>query len=155
MKGNASVIQMLNTRLAAELSAMDLYLLQGRMLQDWGYRKLSERLVHESGDEREHADLLIQRILFLGGVPNVTKRIEMGVGGNPQEMLAHDLDYELEVADGLNQGIELCDQSLDNGTRQLLVQLLRDTEDDHIFWLRSQLHLIETLGQANYLSQQL
>jgi bacterioferritin len=70
-------------------------------------------------------------------------------------MLAHDLDYELEVANGLNQGIELCEQSLDHGTRQVLIQLLTDTEGDHIFWLESQLHLIATLGLPTYLSQQL
>lgn len=155
MKGNSAVVDMLNVRLAAELSSMDLYLLQGRMLQDWGYNKLAERLVHESGDERQHADLLIQRILFLGGTPDVFKRLPLQVGGSPKEMLVNDLEYELEIATALNQGIELCDQSRDNGTRQVLVELLKETEDDHIFWLESQLHLIDSLGLQVYLAQQL
>jgi bacterioferritin len=155
MKGNPSVIAMLNTRLAAELSSMDLYLLQGRMLHDWGYGKLSERLVHESGDERQHADLLIQRILFLEGVPDMTKRLNLTVGTNPEEMFKGDLQYEYEVANGLNEGIALCEQARDSGTRKVLQQLLSDTEDDHILWLETQLRLIASLGLQAYLAEQL
>jgi bacterioferritin len=155
MKGNPSVIAMLNTRLAAELSSMDLYLLQGRMLHDWGYNKLSERLVHESGDERQHADLLIQRILFLGGSPDMSKRLDLSVGANPEEMFKGDLQYEYEVANGLNEGIVLCEQARDSGTRRVLQQLLSDTEDDHILWLETQLRLIASLGAQAYLAEQL
>jgi bacterioferritin len=155
MKGNPSIVAMLNTRLAAELSSMDLYLLQGRMLQDWGYGKLGERLVHESGDERQHADLLIQRILFLDGVPDMTKRLNLAVGANPQEMFEGDLQYEYEVANGLNEGIALCEQARDSGTRKILQQLLSDTEDDHILWLETQLRLIASLGLQAYLAEQL
>lgn len=155
MKGNPSVIAMLNTRLAAELSSMDLYLLQGRMLHDWGYNKLSERLVHESGDERQHADLLIQRILFLEGVPDMSKRLTLTIGANPEEMFKGDLQYEYDVANGLNEGIALCEQALDSGTRKVLQQLLSDTEDDHILWLETQLRLIASLGLKGYLAEQL
>lgn len=155
MKGNPSVIAMLNTRLAAELSSMDLYLLQGRMLQDSGYSKLAERLVHESGDERTHADLLIQRILFLDGVPDMTKRLDLAVGTNPEEMFKGDLQYEYDVAKGLNDGIALCEQARDSGTRKVLQQLLSDTEDDHILWLETQLKLIASLGLQAYLAEQL
>jgi len=155
MKGNPTIIAMLNTRLAAELSSMDLYLLQGRMLHDWGYTKLAERLVHESGDEREHADLLIQRILFLEGVPDLGNRLNLAVGTNPEEMFKGDLQYEYEVANGLNEGIALCEQLQDSGTRKVLQQLLSDTEDDHILWLETQLRLISSLGSKGYLAQQL
>lgn len=155
MKGNPSVVAMLNERLAAELSSMDLYLLQGRMLQDWGYHKLSERLIHESADEREHADLLIQRILFLGGVPDMSKRLSLALGANPQEMFQGDLQYEYDVATGLNQGIALCERVADGGTRQLLQRLLKDTEDDHIYWLETQLKLIGAIGVQGYLAEQL
>ena len=155
MKGKPTVIAMLNERLAGELGSTDLYLLQGRMLQDWGYNKLHERLVHESSDERNHADLLIQRILFLDGVPDMSTRVKVVVGSNPQEMLENDLQYELDVARGLNEGIALCDKEGDNGTRALLTELLKETENDHIFWLESQLKLIGVLGLDKYLAQQL
>ncbi len=91
MKGKPNVISMLNTRLAAELSAMDLYLLQGRILENWGYRKLQERFVHESSDERGHADRLIQRILFLDGEPDLAPRLKLSAGKNPKEMLENAL----------------------------------------------------------------
>lgn len=155
MKGKPVIISMLNARLAAELSAMDLYLLQGRMLENWGYRKLQERFVHESEDERGHADRLLQRILFLDGEPDMTSRLNLRPGKNPKEVLENALAYELEVAEALNAGIKLAENEGDNGTRHLLEALLKDTEEDHIFWLEAQLRLIATLGQDKYLAQQL
>lgn len=155
MKSKPVIISMLNTRLSAELSAMDLYLLQGRMLESWGYHKLKERFVHESSDERGHADRLIQRILFLEGEPDLSQRLKLSAGKNPKEMLQNALEYELEVAKALNEGIKLSETEGDNGTRQLLEELLKDTEEDHIFWLESQLKLISALGAEKYLAQQL
>jgi bacterioferritin len=155
MKSKPVILSMLNTRLSAELSAMDLYLLQGRMLENWGFRKLQERFVHESSDERGHADRLIQRILFLDGEPDLAPRLKLSTGKNVKEMLDNALEYELEVATALNAGIALSEKEGDNGTRHLLEQLLKDTEEDHIFWLESQLKLIASLGLDKYLAQQL
>lgn len=155
MKGKPVIISMLNERLAAELSAMDLYLLQGRMLENWGYHKLQERFVHESEDERGHADRLIQRVLFLDGEPDMTSRLSLRPGKNPKEVLENALAYELEVAEALNAGIKLAETEGDNGTRHLLEELLKDTEEDHIFWLEAQLRLIAALGLDKYLAQQL
>jgi bacterioferritin len=155
MKSKPVILSMLNARLAAELSAMDLYLLQGRMLENWGYRKLHERFVHESSDERGHADRIIQRILFLDGSPDLAPRLKLQTGNNPKDMLENALEYELDVAKALNEGIKVSESEGDNGTRHLLEQLLKDTEEDHIFWLESQLKLIGTLGLEKYLAQQL
>lgn len=155
MKISDKVVNKLNALLAGELSAMDIYLLQGRMLGDWGYSKLEERLVHESSDERGHADLIIQRILLLEGEPNMLARTAAAVGKTPQEMLEFDLTYELDVANALNEGIALCVAEKDNGTRELLEQLLVETESDHIFWLESQLKLIKAVGIQRYLTEQM
>ena len=155
MKGKSVVIDKLNELLAGELSSMDLYLLQGRMFEDWGYTKLQERLIHESSDERGHADALIQRILFLEGEPNLAARIKISVGKTPREMLENDLKYELDMAKVLNEGIALCVAEGDNGTRVLLDQLLKDTESDHIFWLQTQLRLMDEVGTQQYLAEQM
>ncbi len=155
MQGKKEIIEALNELLAGELSAMDLYLLQGRMCRDWGYSKLEERLVHESADERGHADALIERILFLEGEPDLASRLKLSVGKNPQEMLENDLAYELDVASNLNRCIQLCVREGDGGSRALLERLLQDTEDDHIFWLESQLSVIEEIGKPRYLAEQM
>lgn len=155
MQGTATVIEVLNRQLILELTSMDVYLQQGRMLEDWGYQKLKERLVHESGDERQHADRLIQRILFLEGEPQVLARKEVAIGASPQAMLENDLRYEYEVAKKLNEGIAVCVAASDNASRALLEDLLKETENDHIFWLEAQLFLIDSLGVQNYLAQQL
>lgn len=155
MKGNPKVVDRLNALLAGELSAMDLYLLQGRMFEDWGYHKLKERFVHESSDEREHADKLIQRILLLGGEPDVTGRIKTPSGKTPKVMFENDLKYELDVARNLNDAIALCVAEGDNGTRALLEHLLVETENDHILWLESQLSVIADVGIERFLAEQL
>ena len=155
MQGNPAIIQTLNSLLAEELTSMDLYLLQGRMFEDWGYHKLKERIVHESADEREHADSIIQRILFLGGEPDVMARVSLAVGTSPQTILENDLKYELAISNKLNEAIALCAAEGDNTTRALLERLLVDTESDHIFWLQSQLTLIEQVGLQQYLAEQM
>lgn len=155
MHGKQAVVDALNHILAHELSAMDVYLQQGRMCGDWGYTKLEERLVHESGDERTHADRLIQRILFLDGEPNVLARVELAIGRNVEEMLSGDLSYELTVAKKLNEAMQLCVDQGDNASRALLEDLLKETESDHIHWLESQLFLINDVGRALYLAQQI
>lgn len=155
MKADREIIDCLNGLLTNELTAIDQYFVQARMLEDWGLAKLHERIAHEADDERGHADRLVNRILFLEGQPDVASRAALKIGSNPREMLANDLDYELEVARALNEAIELCRKQGDNGTREMLEELLRDTEEDHIFWLQQQLSLIEKVGLKKYLSEQL
>jgi bacterioferritin len=155
MKGNSEIIECLNTLLTNELTAIDQYLVQSRMLEDWGYVKLQARIGHEADDERGHVEKLIKRILFLEGEPDVASRVKLKIGKNPKDMLANDLELELQVAEALNAAIALCRDKRDNGTRELLEELLRDTELDHIFWLEQQLNAIEELGLENYLQEQL
>lgn len=155
MKGNGEIIDCLNALLTKELTAIDQYFVQARMLEDWGFTKLYERIGHEADDERGHADRLVKHILFLDGQPDVGSRAALEIGSNPSEILANDLEYELEVARALNEAIALCRKHGDNGTREMLEELLRDTEGDHIFWLEQQLSLIEKVGLKNYLSEQL
>jgi bacterioferritin len=155
MKGNREIIDCLNALLANELSAVDQYLVQAHMLQDWGFTKLHERIGHETDDERGHVARLVKRILFLEGQPDVGSRTELRIGSAPREMLANDLEFEVDVARTLNDAIALCRKKGDNGTREMLEELLHDTEDDHIFWLQQQLALIEKLGLKRYLQEQL
>lgn len=155
MKGSNEIINCLNVLLAHELTAIDQYVVQARMFEDWGLTKLYERIGHEADDERGHVGRLVQRILFLEGQPDVASRAKLRIGGDPKEMLVNDLEYELEVAQALNEAIILCRDKRDNGTREMLEELLRDTEDDHIFWLQQQLSLIEKIGLKKYLAEQL
>jgi len=155
MKGDSEVIGRLNALLANELTAIDQYFVQSRMFEHWGYMKLHERISHESDDERGHADNLVKRILFLDGQPDVTARAALNIGTNPKEILENDLAFEIEVAKSLNDAIALCREKIDNGTRELLEELLADTERDHILWFETQLRLIDDVGLKNYLSEML
>jgi bacterioferritin len=141
--------------LTNELTAIDQYLVQSRMLEHWGFLKLRDRIHHEADDERVHVDKLVKRILFLEGEPDVASRAKLKIGKSPKEMLANDLELELGVAKALNAAIGLCRKKADNGTREMLEELLGDTESDHIDWLEQQLHLIEELGLKSYLQEQL
>lgn len=153
MQGNEKVIAALNTLLTHELTAVDQYLLQGRMLEKWGLVRLHQRISHEADDERRHADMIVKRILFLDGQPDLASRAKLTIGSDPKEMLENDLAYELEVARQLNDALALCRECGDNTTREILEELLRDTEQDHIRWLRQQLYLIEAVGLEQYLSE--
>ncbi len=153
MRGNTEVISTLNALLTNELAANDQYFIQGRMLAGWGYSKLHERISHESEDERMHATKLVERILFLGGQPDVAARAKLNIGENPKEMLANDLEFEKVVAKNLNEAIVLCREKGDNGTREMLAELLHDTEMDHLYWFEQQLRLIDELGLENYLQE--
>ena len=155
MKGNKRVIKTLNRLLAGELTAMDVYLVQSKVLEDWGYNKLAERLAHEFDDEKEHASRLIARILFLEGMPDMTARDAYDVGKDVKQMFEGDLRLEYEVRDNLNDAIRLASDENDHGTREMLEPLLRDTEEDHIFWLETQLRLIDEIGLKKYLSEQM
>ncbi len=151
MKGNAKVIAGLNALLTGELTAADQYFVHSRMLENWGFRVLFERIDHERHDELEHASLLIRRILFLEGVPDVASRAALNVGADVPAMLKNDLALELSVVDHLKDVIALCEAEHDYDSRRILVKMLEDTEEDHAHWLEIQLGLIDRLGLKNYL----
>lgn len=150
MKGIPSVIDRLNKLLTGELTAADQYFIHSRMYQNWGFHKLYERLEHEREEELEHAAKLIQRILFLEGVPDVASRAPLNIGADVPSMIKNDLAYELGVVADLKEAIAHCEQVQDYDTRRLLVELLDDTENDHTHWLEQQLFLINAMGLANY-----
>ena len=154
MKGSQRVIDAMNGLLAAELTAMDQYFIHSRMYADWGLMKLHDRLAHEFEDEKGHAAALIERVLFLEGIPDLSKREPLKVGKDVPSMLGNDLALEHSVAGSLKDAINLCEKERDYQTRQILDQLLEDTEMDHAYWLEKQLGLIERMGLENYLLSQ-
>jgi bacterioferritin len=154
MQGNTQVINELNGLLAGELSAIDQYFIHSRMYQHWGFTKLYERIAHEVGDETNHADALIKRILFLEGMPDLSKREPLNVGMTVEEMLNNDLKVELQVVQNLRRVMAFCESVRDYQTREILQVMLEDTEHDHAHWLEQQLGLIEKVGLKNYLQSQ-
>ncbi|WP_020159835.1 bacterioferritin [Methylobacter marinus] len=155
MKSNNQVIDQLNQLLAGELTAMDQYFIHSRMYENWGFTKLYERINHEMQDETGHADSLIKRILFLEGVPNLSVRNPLTVGGTVPAMLKNDLDVEMSVISALKDVIAYCESVNDYVTREMLEGMLQDTEDDHAHWLEQQLNLIDRIGLENYLQSQM
>ncbi len=155
MKGNEQVIEKLNLLLKGELTAMDQYFIHSRMYEDWGLSKLYERINHEMQDETGHADLLIKRILFLEGIPDLSQRDGLNIGSNVPEMLQSDLELELSVVAALKEVIAYCESVQDYVTREMLETMLQDTEDDHTYWLEKQLGLIQRVGLENYLQSQI
>ncbi len=154
MKGSPKVIAQLQKLLASELAAIDQYFIHSRMYEDWGYTKLFERLDHETTEEKEHADKLIKRLLFLEATPDLSQREALQVGADVPAMLKNDLQLEYNVAADLKEAIGVCEQENDYQTREILEVLLYDTEEDHAYWLEQQLGLIEKLGMKNYLQSQ-
>ena len=154
MQGNQKVIEQLQKLLESELSAFDQYFIHARMYGDWELSKLEERISHEAEEEREHAQLLIDRILFLEGTPDLSKRTPLKIGKDVPEMLKNDLDYEYAVADALKTAIKICEEERDYQSRQILLKLLLDTEEDHMYWLERQLGLINKMGLQNYIQSQ-
>ncbi len=155
MKGNTQVIGALNGLLAYELAAMDQYFIHSEMYADWGLSKLHERIAHEFDDEKGHAKKLIERILFLEGIPNMVDRDGLNIGADVPAMLQSDLDVETAVGNALKDVIALCETEKDFVSRDMLVQLLDDTEMDHAYWLEQQLGLIQRIGLGNYLQSQM
>lgn len=154
MKGNTKVLDTLNGLLTHELTASDQYFVHSRMYQDWGLAELYERLEHERVEELEHAARLIERILFLEGVPDVASRDKLNIGGDVPTMIKNDLDYEELVQGELVKAIAVCEAEADYVSRQVLLGLLKDTEEDHIYWCERQLGLIEKMGLENYIQSQ-
>lgn len=155
MKGSKKVIAALNKLLAGELTAMDQYFIHSSMYEDWGLSKLHERIAHEFDDEKAHATQLIQRILFLEGTPDMVTREPIKIGKDVKEMLSNDLQLEYDVTEALKEVIALCEKEQDYQTREILRQMLDDTEMDHAYWLEKQLGLIERIGIKNYLQSQI
>ncbi|KIL97093.1 Bacterioferritin [Paramagnetospirillum magnetotacticum MS-1] len=151
MKGKKSVISRLNKLLVGELVAADQYFVHSRMYQEWGLQKLYERIDHERMDELEHADLLIRRILFLEGTPDISKRPGPNIGKDVPSMLKNDLDYELAVIAELKEVIAHCEAEKDYDSRRILQHILEETEQDHTLWLEQQLGLIARMGLQNYI----
>jgi bacterioferritin len=155
MKGKSTVIATLQKLLEGELAARDQYFTHARMYHHWGLEKLHERIYHEMEEETQHADALIRRILFLEGVPDLSKRDPLNVGGDVPAMLRNDLELEYQVVQALKDAIALCEREQDYQTRELLRGMLADTEEDHAYWLERQLGLIDKIGLQNYLQSQM
>lgn len=155
MQGNSEVLAHLQSLLNCELSARDQYMAHSRLYKDMGLNKLFERLNHEMEEETEHADLLIERMLFLETAPDYNQQDTVKVGSNVEEMLQFDLDVEYAVGNALKEAIAVCERVMDYDTRRILLKLLEDTEMDHAYWLEQQLRLINMVGLPNYLQSQL
>lgn len=154
MKGDAKVIEHLNKALYNELIAINQYFLHARMFQNWGLKELGEHEYKESIDEMKHADRLVERILFLDGLPNLQNLGKLFIGQTPKEALECDLKLENQAVPDLRAGIAHCEQVADYTSRQLLADILA-SEEEHIDWLETQLALIERIGEQNYLQTKL
>lgn len=155
MQGSQRVIDELKKLLGGELAARDQYFIHSRMYDDWGLTKLYERLDHERQEETQHADAIIKRILFLGGIPDLNNQDNLNVGSDVISMLKNDLALEYHVVETLKAAIKLCEEEQDYITRDLLKVQLFDTEEDHAYWLEKQLGLIDKIGLQNYLQSQM
>ena len=154
MQGDADVIELLNEVLSAELTAVNQYFLDAKMLSNWGYERLGSKFRSESIDEMKDADELIERILYLDGMPNVQRLGTVRVGETAPEKLTLALELEKQAIERLNAGIALCVERGDNGSREMLEEILTG-EESHADWLEAQLELISQVGEAHYLAQQI
>ena len=154
MKGNEEVLTLLNQLLTNELTAINQYFIHAKMCQNWGYLRLAKKVRDESIDEMKHAELVIDRILFLEGVPNLQRYHKLHVGETVKEQLESDLNVEYSAVAFLNQGIETARKVGDNATEDLMTKILV-SEEEHADWLETQLELIRQVGEQNYLSQQI
>ncbi|WP_111656977.1 bacterioferritin [Isoalcanivorax indicus] len=152
MRGDTKVIEYLNKALANELVAINQYFLHARMYKDWGLEKLAEKEYEESIDEMKHADQLVQRILFLEGIPNLQDLGRLKIGENTREMLECDLKLEHEALPVLREAIAYCDSVRDYVSRDVFNSIL-ESEEEHIDWLETQLGLIDKVGLENYLQK--
>lgn len=155
MKGDKKIIDILNSLLTGELTAVDQYLIHGEIYADMGFSQLAEKALHESEHERLHARALIQRILFLEGKPDLTKRDELKIGKTVPDMLKADLAVEYKVVGDLKKAMTACEKVQDYVSRDMLGIQLEDTEMDHAYYLEKQIRLIELVGLQNYQQSQM
>ncbi len=154
MQGNPEIIELLNEALTGELTAINQYFGHAKLQENWGYARLAAKSREESIEEMGHADTVIDRILFLEGHPNLQRLGSVRLGETVPEQFRLDLDLEHAALDLYRRAIDRCREAGDHGTRELFEKLLAD-EEGHVDWLETQLELIEKLGEANYLTQQL
>lgn len=152
MKGNPKVIEELNRALREELTAINQYFLHAEMSENWGYDKLSGYIKKQSIGEMKHAEALMERILFLDGIPAM-EPLSLTIGSNIREMLQSDLNLEINAVAMYNESVKIAFENADNGSRDLFVELLKD-EEEHVDWLEAQLHQIKEVGYERYLTMQ-
>jgi len=154
MKGNPKVIAMLNEALHEELTAISQYFLHAEMCENWHYHKLSGFIKKQSIDEMKHAEKLIERILFLDGIPNLSDGLQIKIGATVRDQLNSDLKLEISAVAFYNKAVELSRVEGDNASRELFETLLKD-EEMHVDWLEAQMHQIKEVGYERYLTQQM
>ena len=154
MKGDSEVVEILNEVLTAELTAINQYYVHYKMCENWGYEKLAQKMREESIEEMKHADQLIERILYFEGVPNMQRLYPVRVGETVPEQMDLDLALEKEAVERLNNAIQLCNDKNDNGTRELLEDMLRQ-EEESVDWTEAQIGIIAEIGKENYLAEQI
>jgi bacterioferritin len=154
MKGSKEVIDVLNEVLAGELVAINQYFLHAKMCKNWGYLALADYIRKESIDEMRHAETLVDRILFLEGLPNLQRLDKLHIGQTFPEQLRSDLDLEYRAVKRLNDALALCREKGDGTSEEMLRKILV-SEEDHVDWIETQIGLIEKLGETAYLAEQL
>ena len=152
MKGNPTVLEHLNHALRDELTAINQYFLHAEMSENWGYKKYSKYIKKQSIDEMKHAEMLMERILFLDGMPTM-EPMSLSIGKNVRDMIESDLELEHEAVGSYNESIRICVENGDNGSRDLFMKLLKD-EEGHVDWLEAQVHQITEIGYERYLITQ-
>ena len=152
MQGDPEIIELLNEVLTAELTAINQYFIHAKMNDNWGYQRLAKKFYDESIDEMKDAEKIIERILYLDGVPNLQRYGTVAVGETVPEQLALDLQTEVAAVERYNRGVALAVAKGDNGTRELLASRLTD-EEEHLDWIETQLKIISDVGVEHYLAQ--
>jgi bacterioferritin len=153
MKGSQRVIDALNAGLTIELTAINQYFVQAKMCANWGLHRLAGHHYHESMEEMKHAELLIDRIILLDGVPEIARYDVIRAGTSPEEQLKFDLEVELHASKTSNAGVRVCNEENDSASREIMERIIRESEDS-IDWLEAQLDLINRIGLQNYLQTQ-
>jgi len=154
MQGNSKVIARLQLALKEELTAINQYFLHAEMCENWKYEKLAKFIKKQSIDEMKHAEVVIERILFLDATPNMTELMTLNIGQNVKEQLENDLKLEIAAVAMYNESAKIAREEGDNSSRELFEKLLKD-EEEHVDWLEAQVHQIKEMGYERYLSQQI
>ena len=154
MQGKPKVIALLNEALKEELTAINQYFLHAEMCENWHYSKLGDYIKKQSIDEMKHAEVLIERILFLDGTPSMNELLQLTIGKNVKEQIEGDLKLEIAAVEMYNRAVEVCRAEGDNASRELFERLLKD-EEAHVDWLEAQVHQIKEIGYERYLTQQI